>query len=208
MKLYPHSTSTPILNSQDVPVACWPCHHLGSVAGPYLGAVLVKGHVPYPMHPVLDVPMLPENPQQPLCPSSSRSHTGHRITHRCLCPSFHRPLPLYPAYLSQVRPPFPHRPGAARVAVQFRIGQSPQFPPLPPAMALLRRLIHPHRQRGPSLPPFPCLPGRTGASTNCLAQGGLRSTPCCSPPKGQAKILPPAIAWLCTARHTSGGPPK
>ena len=73
------------------------CHHLGSVAGPYLGAVLVKGDVPYPMHPVLDVPMLPENPQQPLCLSSSRSHTGHRITHRCLCPSFHRPLPLYPA---------------------------------------------------------------------------------------------------------------
>ena len=35
------------------------CHHLGGVAGPYLGAVLVKGHVPHPMHPVLDVPMLP-----------------------------------------------------------------------------------------------------------------------------------------------------
>ena len=48
------------------------CHHLESVAGPYLGAILVKGYVPYPMHPVLDVPMLPENPQQPLCPSSSR----------------------------------------------------------------------------------------------------------------------------------------
>ena len=26
-------------------------HHLGSVACPYLGAVFVKGHVPYPMHP-------------------------------------------------------------------------------------------------------------------------------------------------------------
>ena len=95
----------------------WPRAGFGGVAGPYLGAVFVKGDVPYPMHPVLDVPMLPENPQQPLCPSSSRSHTGHRITHRCLCPSFHRPLPLYPAYLSQVRPPLPHRPGAARVAV-------------------------------------------------------------------------------------------
>ena len=83
------------------------CHHhpgrgrgqaLGGVAGPYLGAVFVKGDVPYPMDPVLDVPMLPENPQQSLCPSNSRCHTGYRITHRCLCPSFHRPLPLYPAY--------------------------------------------------------------------------------------------------------------
>ena len=74
------------------------CHHLGGVAGPYLGAVFVKGDVPYPMHPVLDVPMLPENPQQSPCPSHSRCHTGYRITHRCLCPSFHRPLPLYPAY--------------------------------------------------------------------------------------------------------------
>ena len=52
---------------------------LGGVAGPYLGAVFVKGDVPHPMHPVLDVPMLPENPQQSIRPSNSRSHTGYRI---------------------------------------------------------------------------------------------------------------------------------
>ena len=80
------------------------------------GSGLVKGDVPYPMHPVLDVPMLPETRSSRFAPPAG-SHTGHRITHRCLCPSFHRPLPLYPAYLSQVRPPLPHRPGAARVAV-------------------------------------------------------------------------------------------
>ena len=71
---------------------------LGGVAGPYLGAVFVKGDVPHPMHPVLDVPMLPENPQQSIRPSNSRSHTGYRIAHRCLSPSFHRPPPLFPAY--------------------------------------------------------------------------------------------------------------
>ena len=49
-------------------------------------------------NPVLDVPMLPENPQQSIRPSNSRSHTGYRIAHRCLSPSFHRPPPLYPAY--------------------------------------------------------------------------------------------------------------
>ena len=40
------------------------CDDLGSAAGSYLRTVFVKGDVPYPMHPVFDVPMLPEYPQQ------------------------------------------------------------------------------------------------------------------------------------------------
>ena len=99
-----------------------PGHHLGSATGSDLREVFAEGDVPYPVNPVFvnpvfNVPMLTDDLQQTVRPGRGWRETGHRIAHRHLNPPFHRPPPLQPAHLLQVRPRFPRRSGAARIAI-------------------------------------------------------------------------------------------
>ena len=55
------------------------CHHLRRSPAPYLGSILLHGHVPHVMQPVLNPPMSSPQAQQPLDPNLTGTQAGDGV---------------------------------------------------------------------------------------------------------------------------------
>ena len=69
-----------------------------------MGAVFIKGDVPYPMHSVLDAPVSSPKCEEPAGVGFLRRQAGHGVSHFSPSDVLLADDALYLAYLGQVRP--------------------------------------------------------------------------------------------------------